>query len=640
MIAEWREQGVRLEVMQAIGARAVSRLRIKPDAAICRGVTGVALSRTLAPEIPLIELKTTGYDVMRAIHLCRSNPDNPRPYTVIGTKNMVHGLQKIIDILGLELEFHVIGSEDEAITCFEERMRQGRRTIIGGATIVGVAERRGVPAVLIRSCEESLRQAIEEAVLVAGAALQTRTAMEQTRISLNSLAEGIIMLDTNGVVTQCNTSAVRLMRGPKGKERDLVGKKASALLPQFDATRALSGQEDFVLTLLEGKHAVAASCFPVLVNGVSRGAVATLQEISRVQEMEGTIRSSLHSKGHIARYTFEQCLGSSRVFTQMLDKAKIYSRTQAGVLLYGETGTGKEIVAQSMHNASPRRKGPFVAVNCAAFPETLLESMLFGYVEGAFTGASKEGKPGFFELAHGGTLFLDEVSEIPLCLQGRLLRVLQEHEVMRLGHDRVIPVDVRVIAASNRPLAPLTGRGLFRGDLFYRLNVLGLTLPPLRERGRDVEILARHFLDQFGRRYGHCSVWSEEALQLLGKQDWPGNVRELRNLCERTSVLSAAQSVGCAEARDAFDTEERFFPARFGPTSAGDDPGVTDLEDGKTIREITRQAAREALTAAGGNKGLAACRLGISRTTLWRILREKGAAQTSASFHNRVPPAD
>jgi transcriptional regulator with PAS, ATPase and Fis domain len=425
------------------------------------------------------------------------------------------------------------------------------------------------------------------------------------------------------VVTQCNTAAIRLVRGPYGKERDLVGKKASVLLPQYDAAKVLSGQEDFVLTRLEGKHAVAVSCFPVLVDGVGRGAVATLQEISRVQEMEGTIRSSLHTKGHLARYTFEQCLGRSRVFTQMLDKAKTYSRTQAGVLLYGETGTGKEIVAQSMHNASPRQKGPFVAVNCAAFPEALLESMLFGYVEGAFTGASKEGKPGFFELAHGGTLFLDEVSEIPLYLQGRLLRVLQEQEVMRLGHDRVIPVDVRVLAASNRPLAPLTGRGLFRGDLFYRLNVLGLTLPPLRERGRDVEILARHFLDQFGQKNGGSPIWSEEALRLLGKHDWPGNVRELRNLCERIAVLSTARSVGCAEVREAFDTGERFFPARFGQTGAGNDPGAAEFEDGKRIREITRLAAKEALAAACGNKGLAARRLGISRTTLWRILREK-----------------
>lgn len=617
LIPQCRDRGIRLDVFEAIGSEAASRLRIQADVAICRGVTGVALRKVLAPEIPLLELKVTGYDVMQAIHECRSNPGNPRPYTVIGTKHMVHGLQRITSILDLEMEVHLINSEAEARECFEDRMRYGPRTIIGGSTIVGVAERLRVPAVLIKSCEDSLQQAIDEAIHLASVIIQERTAIERTRISLNSLAEGIIMLDSDGRITECNTTAVRFLRGMEGGNGDIVGEKASVLLPDYDMANALSGRDDFRLIMLGQGHTVAVSTFPVLVNGMARGAVATLQTVSQVQEMEGNIRHSLLQKGHVARYSFERCLGGHKLFMRMLDRAKMYSQAHASVLLYGETGTGKEIVAQSIHNEGPRRNKPFIAVNCAAFPEALLESMLFGYVAGAFTGASKDGKAGFFELAHGGTLFLDEVSEIPLYLQGRLLRVLQEHEIMRLGHDRIIPVDVRIIAATNRLLVPLIEKGQFRDDLFYRLNILGLSLPPLRERGRDVEILARHFLFEFCKKHGRRQIeLSASAWQRLMKHRWPGNIRELRNVCERVGVISRSHTIGEDEVCEAMSMGShcggKDFPysGQASPTSVA------------SMHEITCQAAKEAVLSAGGNKGLAARRLGISRTTLWRLLKK------------------
>lgn len=613
MIPGLHRKGITLEVIQAIGAQAASNLHITADVAICRGVTGVALRKVLAPEIPLIEVKTTGYDVMQAIHECRSCPDNPRPYTVIGTRNMVYGLQHIKDILGLELEVHLVGSEEEARRCFEERMRHGPRTIIGGSTVVGIAGRQGVRAVLIRSGRESLQQAVEEAIRVATVAMQERTAMVQTRISLDSLAEGLVMANDRGIITECNRQAAALLCRPDVSGNELVGRELCALLPAQAFGTTLPRNEDFILTNLGDGQAVAISYFPVIVGGVFRGGVATIQETSRVQELEGTIRYSLHAKGLVARYTFDQCVGKSAAFLQALEKARRYSLTQASVLIYGETGTGKEIVAQSMHNASPRRKGPFVAANCAAFPEALLESLLFGYVEGAFTGAVKGGKPGLFELAHGGTLFLDEVSEIPLPLQGRLLRVLQEQEIMRLGHDRVIPVDVRIIAATNRPLMPLIEQRLFRNDLFYRINVLGLTLPPLRERGRDVDILARHFLRKCCQKNGRRTLeLTADVLEQLRGYAWPGNVRELRNLCERLSVLAPAHTVDQKTLLESFDMGES--------RSAPPQPAVPSSRG--TRQEAARLAAREALAATGGNKSLAAHRLGVSRTTLWRMLKK------------------
>jgi transcriptional regulator with PAS, ATPase and Fis domain len=256
------------------------------------------------------------------------------------------------------------------------------------------------------------------------------------------------------------------------------------------------------------------------------------------------------------------------------------------------------LFAQSIHRLSGRSKGPFVAVNCAALPETLLESELFGYVEGAFTGARRKGKPGLFELAHRGTVFLDEVSEIPFSLQGRLLRVLQEREVIRLGHDRVIPVDVRILCATNRDLRRLVDDGHFRRDLYWRLNVLGLSIPPLRERRDDILPLMRHFLATLSSGGAHGIVFTDDALSFLGQSAWSGNVRELRNLCERLVVACPGKPVDAAFLSNLMESAE---PMRLVPAGSR---GKADVE--------------WALTEARGSVRRAAEILGVHRATLWR----------------------
>ena len=271
----------------------------------------------------------------------------------------------------------------------------------------------------------------------------------------------------------------------------------------------------------------------------------------------------------------------------------------------------RSIFAQSIHNASRRHDGPFVAVNCAALPENLLESEFFGYVTGAFTGASKAGKAGLFELAHRGTLFLDEVSEIPLSLQGRLLRVLQEREVMRLGDDRVIPIDVRIVTATNRNLKELADTGLFRQDLLYRLDVLSLSLPPLRERRDDIPLLTRFFLKRFG---GSPNSLALDAEQLLSRNDWLGNVRELRNICERLAVLFTESLITEKEIRLALG------PKALVPI---DDSHHPEIEIPK-MRRMQHELVVQALRQTHGNKRQAAELLGISRATLWRKIRAYG----------------
>lgn len=224
--------------------------------------------------------------------------------------------------------------------------------------------------------------------------------------------------------------------------------------------------------------------------------MVAFQDVTRIQEMEGKFYRKIHLRGHVAKYTFDDILFQSSEIKRTIETAQRYSEVDSNILIIGETGTGKEIFAQSIHNHSNRKNNPFVAINCAALPENLLESELFGYAEGAFTGAMKGGKQGFFELAHRGTIFLDEIGEISPKMQSRSLRVLQEREIMRIGDDKVIPVDVRILSATNKDLMQMVKSNDFREDLYYRLSVLDLVLPPLRERREDIPLLVNAFIQK------------------------------------------------------------------------------------------------------------------------------------------------
>jgi DNA-binding NtrC family response regulator len=304
-------------------------------------------------------------------------------------------------------------------------------------------------------------------------------------------------------------------------------------------------------------------------------------------------------------------VGSSPRFRALIELARRAAKTNADILVEAESGTGKEVLARFIHNASQRHEGAFVAVNCAAFPEALLESELFGHVRGAFTGATAS-KPGKFELANGGTLLLDEISEMPLSLQPKLLRVLQEREVDRLGDTRPVRVDVRVIATTNCCLRDAVQQGAFRADLYYRLNVIPLALPPLRERREDIPELAEHFVRQYSSRSGGQGVkLSAELMERLQEQEWPGNVRELENFIRRALALSSKPIV---------DTEV-LSGSEFSPeVRVASNP----VEPGLTLRELERQLVERTLEATGGNRTRAADMLGVSLRTVRNKIREYG----------------
>ena len=305
----------------------------------------------------------------------------------------------------------------------------------------------------------------------------------------------------------------------------------------------------------------------------------------------------------------EGIVGRSACLRELIERACQVAKSDADVLIMAESGTGKELLAQFIHRASPRRNYPFVAVNCAAFPETLLESELFGHVRGAFTGAVAT-RPGKFELASGGTLLLDEISEMPISLQPKLLRVLQEREVDRLGDTRPRRVDVRVIATTNRHLPSLIEEGRFRADLFYRLDVVPLSLPPLRERREDIVELVEHFIQKYAPPQ-RAVRFTDDLLRRLTEYDWPGNVRELENVVRRILVLSRNPVAGL-EVLEGKDVAER------NPTS------VRVPAQGATLRDMERQLLERTLESTGGNRTRAAEILGVSLRTVRNKIREFG----------------
>ncbi len=334
-------------------------------------------------------------------------------------------------------------------------------------------------------------------------------------------------------------------------------------------------------------------------------------KIARTAERRQLKKENEYLKERLGeKFDRRNLIGRSEPMIRLLEMVEQVAATQATVLIAGESGTGKEMIANAIHFNSPRREAPFVKINCAALTETLLESELFGHEKGAFTGADRR-REGKFVQADSGSIFLDEVSEMSPAMQVKLLRVLQERELTRVGGQDVVKVDVRLIAASNKDLKKEIREGRFREDLFYRLNVVALALPPLRERAEDVPLLAQHFLKLFARRNAKTiSGFTPRAMQKLAAYTWPGNVRELMNAVERAVVLSRSDTV---------DEDELVFPMADQSLSP-DAPRSPAPTAGLPLEEVERQSILEAVKAAGGNKSEAARRLGITRKTLRKKL--------------------
>ncbi len=420
--------------------------------------------------------------------------------------------------------------------------------------------------------------------------------------------DGIICVDEEGIVTVFNNQASEILGV---SVENAIGKPLISFNPTAGLPRVLHQREIELEDIISvNGRMVAANRVPICISGEIVGAISTFQDVTRLQKYEQMVRRKLNNVGFEAKFQFDDIVAIADSSRRVKDTARQCGEVDATVLITGESGTGKELFAQSMHNISPRARGPFVAVNCAALPDSLLESELFGYDEGAFTGANRGGKQGLFELAHGGTLFLDEIGELPLSFQGRLLRVLQQREVLRVGGKAMIPVDVRVIAATHQPLQELVQKGAFRSDLFYRLYVLSLHVPPLRERKEDIIPLTNIFVREFMFKYRKSNIMlSDAAYYNLIHYDWPGNIRELRNVIERAVVMTG----NCDFVADELIQEMCAGSFRSFEKQTSNSPHHSlSLEDIQLLRayEKTSSVSKCADT------------LGMHRTTVWRHLKK------------------
>jgi propionate catabolism operon transcriptional regulator len=588
--------GVNVKVVDALLEDALAAAREmertgEADVFVSAGANCSLLSRHL--KAPLVEIKVTGFDFLLALD--KANRSGQRTALITYRENLPN-LDRTMATLKVPVRQAIYNNMAELRRVIEALRAEGITACIGGSLVCEEAKKRGLAGYFLYS-EDSVARALEAAIKI-GLAKQTEMAKaEELRAILNFAYEGIIATDGKGMVTVFNPVAEKIVGI---RQADALGRHIESVLPSTRLPQVMAARlsEFNQIQAIGGDVKILTNRIPIVVQGDVVGSVATFRDFGAIQEAEEKIRERLYSKGFVAKNTFGDIIGDSHAMAEVKREAARYARSESTVLILGESGTGKELFAQAIHNGSGRVKRPFVAINCAALPQSLLESELFGYEEGAFTGAKKGGKQGLFELAHGGTIFLDEIGEMPLPIQSRLLRVLEEHEVLRIGGERIVPVNIRVIAATNKDLWDMVQKEQFREDLYYRLSVLEVRLPPLYRRREDIPLLVGKFLREL-RRDLPAPLAAEIAHNpLLAEQRWPGNVRELRNCVERLAVL--------------YDGHE---PA---------DVLLARLLGGQAAERGARREKEELLALLAeeaGNRAAAARKLGVSRTTLWRRLR-------------------
>ncbi len=586
------------------------------DAVIARGYSAQK-TRRITDQVPVISLEISGYDIVRAIMECKEQI-NPDKIAIFSPDGPLYEVESVCRYFGCQARTYVAERHEELAKWIRQAAEDGCGAVIGGYSVKLYAEQEHLPAVVIRTGEDTIQQAINEAVRIAEQIRKEQVVSQTYKTIIYSSKEGILYVDARGIIQVRN----RVIRGMEGNS-SLMHKRLREVIPFFDEPfreAVATGHEitGKIYTFPKTRTTVSVEFTPVVVGKKVSGVVINVSDITKIQDLEGKIRRKLGEKGLRARHTFDDIIYESDVMKETITAARRYAASDANVMIIGETGTGKELFAQSIHNASPRKNGPFVAINCAALPENLLESELFGYVEGAFTGTIKGGKMGLFEQAHGGTLFLDEIGEVSLAIQTKLLRVLQEKEVRRIGDDKVIAVNVRIISATNKSLMRWSDQGHFRRDLMYRLDVLRLFVPPLRKRGQDAWLLFGRLLSAYETE---LPLLEQEARALFQNYPFRGNIRELENVAERVMVLCRGKRITGVEMEQLLspqDVEEEYGPeAEQGNLGAalGNQhlPGINE-----------RDLILWGLEQCQGNQSRTARLLGMDRSTLWRKRQKYG----------------
>lgn len=599
-----QQRGLHLVVIEAAQHDATLKARELLESGvsviISRGRTASVLREQL--RVPIVEVKHTFFDCINAYHKAQQVSDKVAFLaTSEGYATILEKARPFMPQVSICL-IDPLGSSQATEAQLDRLQAQGIEVAIGGLSSRQAVMARGMRYIMSEADPDAADEAIDEALhllqieeerRLKRVELQSRYEMIQS--ILNCVSEGIFSVDSLRTLTNMNSVATAYLGSLS------IGDSIDGLLTQDYFSQVLSlGRPVRGALISLGRLSLTLSIAPITLDNQVIGAVATLQSQTEITAIERKMRRQL-ARLHLAEKTFDDIIGSSPALAKAKRLALTYAAVDSTVMIEGETGTGKELFAQSIHNASRRKNGPFVAINCAAFAPGVLESELFGYVKGAFTGALNEGKAGVFELAHTGTIFLDEINETSTDIQVKLLRTLQERKVVRIGDDKVTPIDIRIITASNKSLPQLVAQGLFREDFFYRICVLKLQLPALRERRVDIPELVRYLLRSLPM---DSAEPSDDLLVRLSGYAWPGNIRQLGNVVERLAVMSKGRPFAQPWLEEVLEDLS------------------TDVVAGQGAPIKSELALlHDVLSSVRGNREEAAKRLHISTTTLWRRMK-------------------
>jgi len=552
--------------------------------------------------VPVIRLEMTSIDILKALKKAKTFH---KEMVVVLWDGINFDFNEWKDLIDANVKVKFFSERSEIEDIVESFSKQKKQVVIlGGVIVTQLAADKGMDSIFINATTDSIREIITFASKTIDAIYEEKYRAEMLKTILEGVHDAVLTVDIKGIIKTCNDRVIAL----HGKKIDKpIGRELASTFPSLMFMMdILNGSKEIVNQIMTFDDITAVvSVSRIYVGKEIVAVVFTLRDITKLQKLEKHIRVELNKKGLVAKYCFEDMKVFDDDMVKVIDKAKRLGLDENTVVIYGDSGTGKEMVAQGIHSISRRRDEPFVAINCGAISENLLESELFGYEEGAFTGARKGGKPGLFELAHGGTIFLDEINSISKNLQVKLLRIVEEKEVMRLGSDYVIPLDVRIVAAANEDLRKMIAEGEFRSDLFYRLSILEITIPPLRKRKGDIIPLFCQFLEDMNVDINKFPVTSEIELKLLS-YDWPGNVRELKNIARRYSIFG----------------EIDLANNKLNTPIIDETISIGNTIDLKELNKIVERKIINMLSASGMSKTDIADMLGISRTALWKKLKE------------------
>jgi transcriptional regulator, propionate catabolism operon regulatory protein len=591
------------------------------DVLVAAGSNGEYLRQRL--NIPVVLVRVGGFDIMRALGRAR---DLSRRIALVTYGAPSPDVQQFNELFQLGIEQRSYRTDQDASDCVSELRARGIEVVVAPGLVADLADQQGMRGVFLYSMD-AVRQALDDAVEVVRISRIEAARRERLNTILARLRDGVISVDMQERIDALNPAMERVL----GLSSDqVIGRKLCEVAPELtliDSLQSARVETDELQRF--GSRMLITSRMPLTEQGVQTGAVLTCQDPAAIERVDRTLRARRYRATSVVRYKLSDLIGECAPIRRSRQLASQYALSDGTVLIVGESGTGKELLAQGIHHASRRSAQPFVAINCAAFTETLLESELFGYEDGAFTGARRGGKAGLFEAAHTGTIFLDEIGEMPVSLQTRLLRVLQEREVLRIGAVEPTRVDVRVIAATHSDLPQRIAEQQFRRDLYYRLNILRVELPSVRERRDDLPMLLEHLVTRTCSRLRVQREAVEAHVQQLAaaaaEYDWPGNVRQIENLIERIATSVTASPSGQDLNLRALIPEIYAKDSRTDHVEGHKEHPVL----GRTVALTQRKSEMEAnlirslLEECNDDRDEVCRRLGIGRTTLWRKLKQR-----------------